>query len=115
MRTGVDSFRGTVTHFLRPRVVLHGVIRESRSARFMSAMYATVALIMAAVAVICALSHPVVIPGLVICAIAALALGLLSVGLRGSRTSTFRTGSSRLSGHLRKRFDAVDTMPAGYW
>lgn len=85
-------------------VVLQGVIRESRSAGFMTAVFTALTIIMAAVAVACAMSHPLVWPGLVICSVATLAFGPLSLMLRSARVDSFRVEANELERKIRQRF-----------
>jgi hypothetical protein len=93
--------------------VLRGVIRESRSSGFVTAIFTILTLFMAAVAVICALSHPVVVPGLVICSIAAFVFGPMSFALRGQRVSRFKYEADDLDGKIRWLFGAAPRHSVG--
>lgn len=99
-------FRGRVYEG-RTGVVLEGVIRESRTRGFVSALYSIVAVFMAVTAVFCALVRPVMLPGLVICGVSALAFSALGVVLRAGRATGFVTGTAELLARLRERFGVM--------
>lgn len=92
-------------------VVLEGVIRESRSSGFVTVLYSVIALLLLVVAVVCAVSRPVVVPGLVICGLGALALGLLSFGLRWARLLRFKYEAEELDAKIREYFGAQPLPP----
>jgi hypothetical protein len=114
----VRHTRSTPPHFrghLRATgggVVLQGVIRESRASGFVTALYSFLTLLMAAVAVLCALSHPLVVPGLVICSVATIAFGILGVVMRGQRVSVFRIEADSLEAKIWKLFGVTASTVA---
>ena len=83
---------------------LTGTIRESRESGFLTSMYTVLALLMAAVAVFCAASAPIVSPGLVICGGAAIAFGVLAVALRRQRPTVFPLEADALTRSIARRF-----------
>jgi hypothetical protein len=87
-------------------VTLTGVIRESRNQGFTTVIYSVLAVFMAAVAVFCAVVQPIVVPGLVICGIAALAFGALSLAVRRMRVTQFRADAPKLEAALSNLFDS---------
>lgn len=118
----VRSGKNTPPHFrghLRNTgkgIVLEGVIRESRSSGFMTATYAVLALLLLVMAVVCAVSRPVVVPGLVVCGFGAPALGALSFALRRSRAMLFRFEAPELESKIRQYFGAAPLpRPALPW
>jgi len=112
-RNSPPSFHGHLEESV-DGVTLRGAIRESRSARAFPVMYTTGALFMAVIAVACVVAHPIVVPGLVICAIAAVLLGLLGLALRSGRVPTFQREAHALEMRIRQQFDAVPGRPAGW-
>ncbi|HJP73380.1 MAG TPA: hypothetical protein VJ914_03880 [Pseudonocardiaceae bacterium] len=100
------TFHGAVTSEAG-EVRLTGTIREARSQGVATATYSVLAVVMAALAVLCAVVQPIVLPGLVICGLAALAFAPLSVALRGMRVSRFRADAPRLESTLANLFGGV--------
>jgi hypothetical protein len=99
-------------------VVLTGTIREARSERFMTMMFSTVAVLLLAIAVVCAVERPIVVPALVICGIGALVTGPLSVALRTTRLTRFRSDAPQLEAKLAELFGAEPGQvqrPADWW
>jgi hypothetical protein len=88
-------------------VVLEGVIRESRMTGLVTSEFSIVTVIMAAAAIACVAVSPIIVPGLVICGLAAVAFGLLSVPLRKQRVARFAIEANELDGKVRERFDAA--------
>lgn len=104
-------FRGRL-HESAGGVVLRGVIRESRKESLVTVMFTTLTVFMAAIAVVCAASHPIVVPGLVICSVAAVAFGVLSVMLRAARESSFPREADELEARICQQFDAAPSEVA---
>ena len=88
------------------RAVLTGQVRESRTEGFLSALFTGLALVLAAVAVACAVSRPLVVPGLVVCGLGAVAFGALSFALRAMRATVFPIEVGELDAALRRYFGA---------
>lgn len=75
-------------------VILTGVIRESLGQVFLPRFYMTLSVIMLLVAIGLAVGK--VVPGLIICFVAAVLFGLLGYGLGRLRGSSFRIDSKNL-------------------
>lgn len=87
-------------------VELAGTIHESRQPGVFTVTYTGMTLFMGAIAVLCALARPVVIPGLAVCAPATIAFGALAVLIRRQRLTVFPLYADILTRLIRERFGA---------
>jgi hypothetical protein len=89
--------------------VLSGQVREARSEGFLTALYSVLTIPMAVGAVWSAIAG--IVPTLVICAVGAIAFGILSVTLRAARVTVFRRDLADLDAALRRSFGAPLAHP----